>query len=127
MDAPTPALHVTRRLNLLQLLKDFAHTRLSTSGEMVGAEAAFALAVGMSASMLSQIKKHRPIGTKVARQIESSLGLTPGWLDIERIHASVPTPQEIKFHKLAARIWSEGTAKQKRAAVTALMGILQSS
>ena len=126
MDTPRSSLHITRRLNLLQLLKDFAQQRLATSGETAGAEGAFALAVGVSASMLSQIKKHRPIGTKVARQIESTLGLSAGWLDIERVHETAPTPQEAKFHKLSARIWSHGTAKQKRAAVTALMEILES-
>lgn len=116
--------HVMRRLNLLSLLREFAHRRLAETGETTGAEAAFAKRIGISPSMLSQIKTHRPIGSKVARQIEATLEIEAGWLDVERALTSPVTPQQLKFERLAHKIWTEGNAKQKREAISALIKII---
>jgi DNA repair protein RadC len=117
-------LHTIRRLNLLTLYREFASKRLSSTGDASGTDAAFAAHIQVSPSMLSQIKTHRSIGNKVARQIEAALELDSGWLDIERNSMPVITSQQLKFEKLARRLWSEGTAKQKREALTALIEVL---
>ena len=119
--------HVNRRLNLLHLLREFAQERLVSTGETAGTDALFAQTIGLSASGLSQIKTHRPIGSKVARQIEAHLGLEPLWLDAARQHPTAISPQQQKFERLARRLWSEGSARQKREAITAMMKILERS
>lgn len=118
--------HVTRRQNLLLLYRQFASERLSFTGDATGTDAAFAQHIQVSPSMLSQIKTHRPIGSRVARQIEAVLQLEESWLDVERDTPPVITSQQIKFEKLARQLWETGNAKQKREAVTALMAILDS-
>jgi hypothetical protein len=50
--------------------------------------------------MWSQIKVSRPIGDKLARQIEVMTGRPGGWLDEARKDAS-PTPAETAFLELA--------------------------
>jgi hypothetical protein len=112
-------------MNLQHLLREFAQQRLAQSGETAGTEAAFAQTLGISASMLSQIKTHRPIGHRVARQIEVRLGLSESWLDEAREHQVAISPQQQKFDRLAHRLWTQGSARQKREAVSALMRILE--
>ena len=50
--------------------------------------------------MWSQIKSSRPIGDKLARQIEAMTGRPAGWLDSEHKDAS-PTRSETAFLELA--------------------------
>jgi DNA-binding transcriptional regulator YdaS (Cro superfamily) len=103
-----------------------ASERLSSTGDATGTDAAFAQHIQVSPSMLSQIKTHRPIGTRVARQIEAVLQLEKGWLNIARNTAPAISAQQIKFEKLARQLWETGNAKQKREALTALITILDS-
>lgn len=46
-------------------------------------EQTFAQKLQVSPSMWSQIKSSRPIGGKLARQVEAACGQPPGWLDEE--------------------------------------------
>jgi hypothetical protein len=54
--------------------------------------------------MWSQIKWSRPIGDKLARQIESACGKPSGWLDELRKDAS-PSTAEAAFLELASNAW----------------------
>ncbi|NJS36935.1 MAG: hypothetical protein HC765_11800 [Brachymonas sp.] len=128
---PETKAHLIRRNNLLALYRQFANDRIATSTDgasgPVGTDAAFAAQIQVSPSMLSQIKSYRPIGTRVARLIEQALKLEENWLDIERDTAPVVTAQQLKFEKLARKLWTEGSAKQKREAISSLLAILEKS
>ena len=99
-----PNLTVNRRLNAVQLFQRFAEARMKAGEPPKGLEQAFAQALQVSPSMWSQIKSSRPIGDKLARQIEAMTGRPVGWLDAERKDAS-PTPAETAFLELALAAW----------------------
>lgn len=63
--------------------------------------------------MWSQIKGSRPIGDKLARQIEVHCGQPPGWLDEEH-ELELPSEAEEQFIALARKAWRASTAKGKR-------------
>jgi hypothetical protein len=69
-----------------------------------GLEQAIAATVEISASMWSQIKSSRPIGDKLARQIEQHYGKPMGWLDEERL-VEGPSVAEQQFLALALTAW----------------------
>ena len=71
-----------RRLNALALFQAHAERALAAGAAPRGLEQAFAAALEISPSMWSQIKSSRPIGDKLARQIERHCGRPPGWLDV---------------------------------------------
>jgi hypothetical protein len=54
--------------------------------------------------MWSQIKSSRPIGDKLARQIESACNQPAGWLDESRKN-TVPSAAETAFLELALTAW----------------------
>ena len=91
---------VTRRHNALALFKEHAEKALASGAAPKGLEQAFAAALQISPSMWSQIKSSRPIGDKLARQIESCCGKPAGWLDAAQASAA-PTPAEAAFLELA--------------------------
>ena len=64
---------LTRRQNALALFQDYAEKALASGGSPKGLEQSFASTLQISPSMWSQIKSSRPIGDKLARQIESAL------------------------------------------------------
>jgi len=76
---------ITRRQNALALFKAYAEKALAAGAAPKGLEQAFAASVEISASMWSQIKSSRPIGDKLARQIEKHHRKPMGWLDEERL------------------------------------------
>jgi hypothetical protein len=76
-------------------------------------EQAFAAALQISPSMWSQIKSSRPIGDKLARQIEHLGGKAPGWLDAA--HApDAPTPAERAFLDVALAAYRATNATGRR-------------
>jgi hypothetical protein len=79
-----------------------------------GLEQAFAAALQISPSMWSQIKSSRPIGDKLARQIEATTGRPVGWLDAERKLAS-PTAAETAFLELALAAWRATNSAGRKA------------
>ncbi|MBL8344099.1 MAG: hypothetical protein JNN03_01515 [Rubrivivax sp.] len=95
-----PNLTVTRRHNALALFQDFAEKALAAGAAPKGLEQAFAAQLQISPSMWSQVKSSRPIGDKLARQVEALCAKPAGWLDEERTSAA-PTAAELAFMALA--------------------------
>ncbi len=95
---------VTRRRNALALFQSFAEESVTSGAAPKGLEQAFAQKLEISPSMWSQIKSSRPIGDKMARQIEQHCGKEAGWLDEEREPAGL-TPAEQQFIALALSAW----------------------
>jgi hypothetical protein len=91
---------VTRRQNALALFQAFAEKAMASGAPPKGLEQAFATTLQISPSMWSQIKSSRPIGDKLARQIENLCGRPALWLD--EVHApATPTAAEAAFLDLA--------------------------
>jgi hypothetical protein len=109
-----PNISVTRRLNLLALLQEFAENLVATGTTTKGIDQAFAERIQVSPSMLSQMKAGRPIGNKTAAQIEALCKRPTGWLDMQHPDQK-PTPAEDAFIALAREIWRAQNAKDKRA------------
>lgn len=105
---------VTRRLNTLALFQAFAEKALASGASPKGLEQAFAAALEISPSMWSQIKSSRPIGDKLARQIEKHQGKPVGWLDEARKDAS-PTAAEKALMELALAAWRSTNSAGRRA------------
>lgn len=117
-------LTVTRRRNVLALFQDHAEKALAAGSGPKGLEQAFAARLQISPSMWSQVKSARPIGDKLARQIEQLCGKPAGWLDEERA-SSVVTPAEQQFLQLALQAYRATNAagrKALRAQLQALSG-----
>ncbi len=95
---------VTRRLNALALFQAYAEQALAVGASPKGLEQAFAATLEISPSMWSQIKSSRPIGDKLARQIEQHRSKPAGWLDEAREDTS-PTVAEKAFMELALEAW----------------------
>ncbi|MFV0679848.1 hypothetical protein [Ottowia sp.] len=106
---------VTRRSNLAWLLQRFLAKRIAQGEPAKGLEQAFAAALQISPSMLSQIKSSRPIGDKLARQIEALSAQPVGWLDEAHPEAiSVPDETEERVVALVRAAWQRANAKQRR-------------
>ncbi len=90
-----------------------------------GLEQAFAQRLQVSPSMWSQIKSSRPIGDKLARQIESACRQPREWLDEERASDGL-TAGEQRFLALALTTWrgtnAEGRKRLKAAIKAAAEG-----
>lgn len=95
---------VNRRLNALGLFQQFAEDQMRAGVPPKGMEQAFAQKLQISPSMWSQVKSSRPIGDKLARQIESACGKPSGWLD-EVHEAQGLSPAELQFLGLALKAW----------------------
>ena len=106
---------LTRRANLILLLQQFLRERIAQGEPPKGLEQAFAARLEISPSMLSQIKSARPIGDKLARQIEAHSGQALGWLDEPHADAhAVPDAAEERFVALARAAWAQANARQRR-------------
>ena len=97
---PLSNITVTRRQNALALFQAYAEKAMAAGAAPKGLEQAFAATLQISPSMWSQIKAARPIGDKLARQVEQACGKPSGWLDEVRA-ATGPTPAETAFSQLA--------------------------
>ena len=105
---------VIRRQNALALFKAHAENALAAGATPKGLEQAFAATLEISPSMWSQIKSSRPIGDKLARQIEQHCGKPTGWLDEER-EAEGLTPGEQQFLALALKAWRATNSAGRKA------------
>ena len=105
---------IFRRRNALALFQAYAEGAVATGIPPKGLEQAFAAHVEISPSMWSQIKSSRPIGDKLARQIEQHCGKPAGWLDEEREAAGL-TPGEQQFLALALQAWRATNANGRKA------------
>ncbi len=95
---------ITRRQNALALFQAYAEKALASGTPPKGLEQMFAATLEISPSMWSQIKSSRPIGDKLARQIEQHHGKPARWLDEARESDSV-APGEKAFLDLALKAW----------------------
>jgi len=117
---------VTRRQNALALFQAHAEQALATGASPKGLEQAFAARLQISPSMWSQVKSSRPIGDKLARQIEQHCGQPAGWLDEERPSALL-TPGEQRFLDLALRAWRATNAAGRKALRAQLQAMAQTT
>jgi hypothetical protein len=104
---------VTRRRNALALFQEFMSAAAAEGAPPKGLEQSFAAAMQISPSMWSQIKSARPIGDKLARQLEHRGGKPTGWLDLPHAETG-PDPAEERFVELARAAWRGQNAKGKR-------------
>lgn len=111
MPASNPT--ITRRQNVLALFQAFAEQQLAAGAPPKGLEQAFAATLQISPSMWSQIKSARPIGDKLARQIEALTGQPVGWLDEARA-SGPPSAAEQAFLVLALAAWRTSNAAGRR-------------
>jgi len=116
----TPNTTVVRRKRLLALLSEFVQEQAAQGKPPRGLEMAFAKKLQVLPTLLSQIKNARPIGDKLARQIEAMCDRAPGWLDEEGEEQEAPDPAEEAFVALARRAWRQANAREKRALNQAL-------
>ncbi|MGQ3053895.1 MAG: hypothetical protein ACT6S0_19125 [Roseateles sp.] len=94
-----------RRLNALALFQTFAEERITVGDPPKGLEAAWAARIGVSGATWSMAKSGaRPIGDKLARQIEHHGDKPSGWLDEEREPTGL-TAAEQQFLALALKIY----------------------
>lgn len=105
---------VIRRQNALALFQSYAEQALAAGTSPKGLEQAFAATLQISPSMWSQIKSARPIGDKLARQIEALCERPAGWLDEERADAG-PSPAEKAFVELALAAFRASNGAERRA------------
>ncbi len=96
---------LVRRQNALALFQAYAEKALTAGAAPKGLEQAFAATLQISPSMWSQIKSARPIGDKLARQIERHHDKPLGWLDDARGDPAALTPAEKSFLELALAAW----------------------
>ncbi len=114
---------ITRQQNALALFQAYIEKALAAGASPKGLEQSFAAAVEISPSMWSQLKSSRPIGDKLARQIEQHCGKPAGWLDEERADAT-PSATEKAFLDLAWQAWraTNGAGRKAlRAQLTAMI------
>ncbi len=104
---------ITRRQNALALFQAYAEKLIASGASPKGLEQSFASTLEISPSMWSQIKSSRPIGDKLARQIEQHCGKSVGWLDEERAADSL-SPAEQQFLDLALRAWRATNANGRK-------------
>lgn len=105
---------ITRRQNALALFQAYAEKALASGAPPKGLEQTFAATLQISPSMWSQIKSSRPIGDKLARQIEQHHGKPAGWLDEVRESGSV-APAEQAFLDLALKAWRATNSAGRKA------------
>jgi hypothetical protein len=105
---------LTRRQNVLALFQEHAERALAAGVPPKGMEQAFAARLQISPSMWSQVKSSRPIGDKLARQVEALCAKPAGWLDELRKNTA-PTPAESEFLDLALAAWRATNAAGRKA------------
>jgi hypothetical protein len=123
---PVPNLTLVRRQNAVQLFQQFAESRMRAGEPPKGLEQAFAQALQVSPSMWSQIKSSRPIGDKLARQIEVACGQPGGWLD-EPHEAPGLSPGEQQFVELALKAFRATNAGGRKQLKLTLRQVLEAA
>ena len=120
---PAPNITTTRRCNALALFQSYAENALAGGDSPRGLEQSFAATLQISPSMWSQIKSSRPIGDKLARQVEVLCGKPAGWMDQPQDDPA-PTPAEKAFLDLARRAWRQADGAGRKALREQLKSIL---
>jgi hypothetical protein len=104
---------VIRRQNVLGLFQQFAEDQMRAGVPPKGMEQAFAQKLQMSPSMWSQVKSSRPIGDRLARQIESACGKAVGWLDEAHAPQGL-SAAELQFLTTALKAWRATNAEGRK-------------
>lgn len=113
-DVPVSAnITVHRRQNVLNLFQLYAEEQMKAGTPPKGLEQSFAQKLQMSPSMWSQIKSSRPIGDKLARQIEAACGQAAGWLDEEHTSQGLSAAEQ-QFLALALKAWRSTNADGRK-------------
>jgi hypothetical protein len=115
---------LTRRRNALALFQEYAERELASGSPPKGLEQSFAAKLQVSPSMWSQVKSSRPIGDKLARQIEAHCAKPEAWLDHEH-DAAVLSEAEKAFLDLALRAWRSTNAAGRRELRARLQAVLR--
>lgn len=110
-----PNITIIRRLNAVAVYQDFLQARIAAGEAPKGLDQSFAASLEISPSMWSQIKSSRPIGDKLARQIERHTGKPQGWLDEVHEGVQVADAAEEKMIEAAKAYWYSANAGEKRA------------
>ncbi len=105
---------VNRRRSVLALFQAYAEDAIAKGVPPKGLEQTFAARLEISPSMWSQIKSSRPIGDKLARQIERHADKPMGWLDEER-QAEGLSSAERQFLALALKAWRAANSEGRKA------------
>jgi hypothetical protein len=104
---------INRRQNVLSLFQLYAEEQMRAGVPPKGMEQSFAQKLQMSPSMWSQIKSSRPIGDKLARQIEAACGKPQGWLDQEHAPQGLSAAEQ-QFIALALKAWRATNADGRK-------------
>ncbi|MFM8898430.1 MAG: hypothetical protein ACKOF9_00540 [Burkholderiales bacterium] len=115
-----------RPLDERDLFQAYAEEALTAGLAARGFEQSFAAALQISPSMWSQIKSARPIGDKLARQIEKLRGQAQGWLDEPRDDKTL-SAKERAYLDLALRAWRATDGGGRQALRLALEEVVRSS
>jgi len=107
-------LTVNRRRSVLALFQAYAEDAIAKGAPPKGLEQTFAAHLEISPSMWSQIKSSRPIGDKLARQIEQHTGKPMGWLDEERQPEGLSSAEQ-QFLALALKAWRAANSDGRKA------------
>ncbi len=110
----TENITILRRQNAAALFQAFAERSLADGTSPKGLEQAFAARLQISPSMWSQIKSSRPIGDKLARQIEQHSDKPAGWLDEAQAENHI-SDAEKSFLDLALAAYRATNAKGRSA------------
>lgn len=121
-----PNITVARRRNVLALFQAHAEKALAGGAPPKGLEQAFAATLQISPSMWSQVKSSRPIGDKLARQVEALCGKPAGWLD-ETHAAAGPTAAESAFLDLALAAYRATNVAGRKALRQQLESLLKAA
>jgi hypothetical protein len=113
---------INRRRNALNLFQAYAEAAVAGGAAPKGLEQSFAARLEISPSMWSQIKASRPIGDKLARQIEQHCGKAAGWLDEERQPEGL-SPAEQQFLALALKAWRASNSEGRKKLRSSLKGL----
>ncbi|HSV45472.1 MAG TPA: hypothetical protein VLJ58_06740 [Ramlibacter sp.] len=109
-----PDLTRTRRANAVALYQAFLQQRIAAGEAPKGLDQSFAAQLQISPSMWSQIKSARPVGDKLARQIEHHTQQPEGWLDLDHGVAPQEDAAELRFIESARALWRSANARRKR-------------
>ena len=114
---------VVRRQNVLSLFQQYAEEQMRAGIPPKGLEQSFAQKLQISPSMWSQLKSSRPIGDKLARQIEAACGQSAGWLD-EAHQPQGLSGSEQQFLALALKAWRSTNAQGRKRLKQSMQALL---
>lgn len=109
-----PSSSTIRRQNVVDLFQRFAEDKIAAGEQPKGLEGLFAAHLEVSGAMWSMVKSGaRPVGDKLARQIERRCQVPAGWLDEEREPQGLSQAEQ-QFLALALKVYRQATSSGKK-------------